>query len=1035
MARRGGYDDDDDDDMLLKALQMSEPCGNCGKDGAQIPCMSGCGEVFYCSRVRHSNAMGYLMLLYRNATCSMHHPIACGVEICAAPSLTTTNVSLRSIWSTLIHLVAEEDDSDESYDDSDSDDDSSEEERPPPPPVSSKGKGSSKGNSSRRDSVGKKKEGGGGGGGGGGRVRVDSEIERRIEEKILRRLKKQEENRIAQAIEAQMAQANANWTDEDMNRIAMEVKNRLQKEMGHMFMNGSSRSRKNSVARDSLFNSSRQINTIAEEKPSPPPAPNAERSVSREPSRAPQQKASADGGANGKTISVSSSSRNIAVDMPSIKETPAAPESSRRPPPIESSGSSRTITVDAAGEAAPPPGTPPSWNNKCAAFLSLKIVVWKLDFLPTLKFGPNNIDGTWNRVVEVDADESFSHVVAGDLLMSLNGQLLTGVAMSESDIEDMFQMVSGGHLILKFSTTQAVNTHVREYSVRWGNGPLGLTLKDDGSPEALPIVHRLTKKPGSVAVKENIAIGDVLCSINNIDTVQLGCALTMSVLKKVQLPATLTFRGVGGGVSNDSSTKSSPAPEATLSRQASSSSTAGGIYTIDWTVGPLGLTIIPGISAGDLPVIKRVTGKGESPGIDSAQVGDFLLSVNGKSAATMSFESIVEMMKSLPKPIHLEFRSSKRSKSSSPPPPQQPAVEVSRRAAPPAKETPAPSSVRSAPPASAPSSVRSAPPASAPSSVRSAPPAQADKGEIDIDIPVGTYSLVWGPEGPLGLTIDAIPHATGAFIKRSSGSGASAHLSNDCVGDEMTHINDIDVTQMDYGRIVTYLKKVPRPVTLRFKKDNIVGRDSATRMSIPSAPVARQDSSLRPASASSLPTPSASSSYDLSWTEGSLGLSLHAADEKSEYPYITRVTGTGCAAHLPNSVVGDQLRSINGNSCHGSRMTFNDIMEMLKTLPKPIQLRFHKIEASPRLAPRSNSGSGTMNTGSSGGGNNTLLSANGSVNTSGGNGTILSSNGSFNTGGGDEDPTSGPHNMLTPFAGGPKLSTGRRQKIVKQLKK
>ena len=48
---KNNYDDDDDDDDLLMALQSMEPCGNCGADGAKIPCMSGCGEVFYCSRV------------------------------------------------------------------------------------------------------------------------------------------------------------------------------------------------------------------------------------------------------------------------------------------------------------------------------------------------------------------------------------------------------------------------------------------------------------------------------------------------------------------------------------------------------------------------------------------------------------------------------------------------------------------------------------------------------------------------------------------------------------------------------------------------------------------------------------------------------------------------------------------------------------------------------------------------------------------------------------------------------------------------
>ncbi|KAF0746223.1 hypothetical protein AaE_008209, partial [Aphanomyces astaci] len=261
---RGGYDEDEDDDMLLKALQMSEPCGNCGKPGAQIPCMSGCGEVFYCSRECNMLHASSHRLRCRNLRCSKFNDSDCTYW----PTFFTRqfDVSIDDMM-----IVAEEESSDESYDD-DSGDGSSDEELRAPPPTSKGGKSTSTGSSGNGKPSMKKKESGGGGGGGGGsssRLRVDSDVERRIEEKIMRRLKKQEENRIAQAIEAQMAQANANWTDADMNRIAMEVKNRLQKEMGHMFMNGSSsRSRKNSITRETLLHS-RQITSISEEQQQP----------------------------------------------------------------------------------------------------------------------------------------------------------------------------------------------------------------------------------------------------------------------------------------------------------------------------------------------------------------------------------------------------------------------------------------------------------------------------------------------------------------------------------------------------------------------------------------------------------------------------------------------------------------------------------------------------------------------------------------------------------------------------------------------
>lgn len=60
---------------------------------------------------------------------------------------------------------------------------------------------------------------------------LDADVEKRIEEKILRRLKKQEEARISQAIEARMREEKANWRDDEMNRIIMEMRERFQSEM------------------------------------------------------------------------------------------------------------------------------------------------------------------------------------------------------------------------------------------------------------------------------------------------------------------------------------------------------------------------------------------------------------------------------------------------------------------------------------------------------------------------------------------------------------------------------------------------------------------------------------------------------------------------------------------------------------------------------------------------------------------------------------------------------------------------------------
>ncbi|KAG6572776.1 putative PDZ-domain-containing protein [Phytophthora cinnamomi] len=276
-------------------------------------------------------------------------------------------------------------------------------------------------------------------------------------------------------------------------------------------------------------------------------------------------------------------------------------------------------------------------------------------FLPRLHFRADDAN-IWNTVMELDADESFAHICVGDKLLSINGRA----------IDDCRPIPE--------------NCKVHDYTVTWSNGPLGVTLKDDCATQKIPIVNRLTKKAGSVAVKQNIAIGDVLVAINNIDTIQLGCSLSMSILKKVQLPAKLRFRGVGGSApgapsNNNSAPEVPPRSSVTVSRAPSlkpenisiderapsvmnfsMSMSRPSKYTVNWGEGPLGLTIIPGLNEGDLPVIKKVTGTGTSVGIDKAQVGDFLESMNGIETSTMHFEDVVSYLKTAPKPVLLRFR-------------------------------------------------------------------------------------------------------------------------------------------------------------------------------------------------------------------------------------------------------------------------------------------------------------------------------------------------------------------------------------------
>lgn len=350
-------------------------------------------------------------------------------------------------------------------------------------------------------------------------------------------------------------------------------------------------------------------------------------------------------------------------------------------------------------------------------------------------------------------------------------------------------------------------------------------------------------------------------------------------------------------------------------------------YSVNWGEGPLGLTIIPGLNEGDLPVIKKVTGTGNSAGIDKAQVGDFLESMNGIKTATMHFEDVVSYLKTAPKPVLLRFRA---------------AFDDDARD---------PSSYRNNGTALSTTSDTSSHSNYDSNSMHVSSPEPSHQPteivrQVSREAPSHVYKVVWG-SGPLGLTVDAKPH-TGAFIKRIASHGAAAHLSQDCIGDDVTHINDIDVSRVAFQDIVAHLKNVPRPVTLFFRRKATQSHhnrhNSCSSSSGGSSSVqydAPTPSHSRKAALAAAGEDSGVQYYNLVWQDGTpLGLSLRGADETCDYPYITRVTGTGSAAHLPQSAMNDCLISVDGRSVHARDKSFEEVMTLLKVMQKPLTLKF-----------------------------------------------------------------------------------------------
>eukprot|EP00644_Phytophthora_capsici_P018531 jgi/Phyca11/511778/fgenesh2_kg.PHYCAscaffold_97_\ len=374
---KNNYDDDDDDDLLM-ALQSMEPCGNCGAEGAKIPCMSGCGEVFYCSR-----------------ECNMHHA--------SAHRLRCRNLRCSKFNDS--ESESDSDDSDEYETDSsaeyetDSDEEEEEEEeeeevKPKKKKGKKKGRGRSKSrrvNSSRSvESSGSTLS---------RKVSLDADVEKRIEEKIMKRLKKQEEARIAQAIEARMKAEKANWRDDEMNRIIMEMRERFQSEMSTSTF-WTALAKKNGLEMDS-----QEMQTLQK-----------------------------------------SMEHSFLASNPQSEDKMAVPMTA------EEAAAAGVAAIDGSSEATVSRtrsvSKESSWNNACPAFEALRVVVWKHSFLPRLQFRADDVS-IWNTVTEVDADESFAHICAGDKLLSINGRAIDDSVRTEDDLNDVFAAYASP-IIMKF---------------------------------------------------------------------------------------------------------------------------------------------------------------------------------------------------------------------------------------------------------------------------------------------------------------------------------------------------------------------------------------------------------------------------------------------------------------------------------------------------------------------------------------------------------------------------------------------------------
>ncbi|RLN90322.1 hypothetical protein BBJ28_00016638 [Nothophytophthora sp. Chile5] len=138
---------------------------------------------------------------------------------------------------------------------------------------------------------------------------------------------------------------------------------------------------------------------------------------------------------------------------------------------------------------------------------------------------------------------------------------------------------------------------------------------------------------------EDVVPGDMLIAIGDEKVYHLGASNATKYLRSVQKPVRLTLQLSPYG----SSAKDLP-------------DLAPNEYTYLWESGPLGIVLTTDPKS-KLPLVKRLTGKADSPALErDVNVGDELVYVNQTATSEHTIAGIIGIIKELPKPITLRFR-------------------------------------------------------------------------------------------------------------------------------------------------------------------------------------------------------------------------------------------------------------------------------------------------------------------------------------------------------------------------------------------
>lgn len=369
-----------------------------------------------------------------------------------------------------------------------------------------------------------------------------------------------------------------------------------------------------------------------------------------------------------------------------------------------------------------------------------------------------------------------------------------------------------------------------QYTVRWADGPLGLTIIPGEFAGEYPVIKRVTGKGASLDLQQ-CQVGDTLCQIGttSIAALHFDFDAIVSVLKSIPKPVTLIFTKRGMAKQERAAVTHEHAPPQrmvtappqehpfhapfkhppSVPLPASKASN----YTILWQEGPLGLTLdlLPHDAPG--AYIKRMTegtGAAAAAQLTPRVVGDTLVSINGVNVTRCTFTEIVQQLTHVVKPATLEFCRA-RLITSTPNPPTPSFSNPPNPGHPSNPVNPLDHHLKA--------HANPGQPLDQPLPISTQIQMNAAPTVVSSSSGLFSYRIIWEDGMGLGLSLHAGDTDTSApYIRRLTGTGSSARLTSEVLGDELIAINDMAIASQTFVSVMERLKVLSKPLSLTFQR-------------------------------------------------------------------------------------------------------------------------------------------------------------------------------------------------------------------------